>query len=831
MSQQQKLVKHFLSLTIQNSQHNSISTQKVKCLYQRSILVRYSTDSKVSVDKLAPATTRNIPKPDTRRGPERTRDRRKDNNGYKDLEQNHKKFLASRQHISPYSEPILNPRTSRRWSEGEDRQIIELFNSGTPWKEIDYQLDRPLSSCYNRYYSALDPNLRVWNLPNGQPNTELIKRLVYLVDVEKQSFSNIDKQNLMQEPWETPTPYAPPEVLLAYGAKAKKYVPKKQPQVHNTRYGPLRPFNKLSLQKKYNDHKAHLAKNSILLSKTLLHRAIRRGAEIYGENWRMIATHADMLLDLWTPTKAANPNDLMKRDVKTKDELESGTEGSRLPVVEEREALYPNKVASIYRILQRKGVNWGLEDDAVMTRKILSFYQKDPSVLDILAKPFGGSVDSQEVKDLQRFYWSEISVALGSHSPTQCKRRWDGLWDIQDQEKSAHSKSWHRFERFNFWMIWSHFYQMCATNGTFRNSSMEDLYDLSGHDSIERICQDFSFSNDVSKWMRHRSVAQCEKYFKSSIKSALRQNAALDSNNQGQVQATEGTPDYAAQSDMTNSISNNIVKSYTGKSVLDAIRTQVAMPILEKISTINPRLEESTRGDRQQQIVRPDWTRERIKALYDIVMQKKQGVLRADFDIDWDEIASSLENMPSTGSQEVKGGHSDSAGHISNSLKTTDSHQTSTYITGEHCHDVWDYLSSGTAAEARSTLNLQAQSILDTKPSASQEDDVLSGWTDHELQLLQQGVRKFGNSWADVRAQFLPNRTITELYQTWLSVTAPSEDDTAGTLSRSELDRASILLSHEERLASLKVDRLSEPDYVGLLSAVDKVGGMRKSEE
>ncbi|KAF9949413.1 hypothetical protein BGZ72_008820 [Mortierella alpina] len=57
------------------------------------------------------------------------------------------------------------PKTVKKpaWDATTDQTIIEMAKAGTSWPQIGLALNRPYSSCYSRYYSTLDPELRsVW---------------------------------------------------------------------------------------------------------------------------------------------------------------------------------------------------------------------------------------------------------------------------------------------------------------------------------------------------------------------------------------------------------------------------------------------------------------------------------------------------------------------------------------------------------------------------------------------------------------------------------------------------------------------------------------------
>ncbi|KAF9288957.1 hypothetical protein BGZ68_010282 [Mortierella alpina] len=722
------------------------------------------------------------------------------------------------------SNNISSSSKNRKWDAKTDKEIIRLYESGMSWADIDATMNRPPSSCYYRYHTTLDPHLEAWKLPNGQPNAAMIKRLVYLVEVEKHSFLQIQDRRLMHQPWQTPTAFAPKAVLEALSTSEAQSSGSGPTATLDSAGGAQKKddshviFNKIALHKKYTDYKALQAANALRENQDLYHKAIRRGVEIYGENWKKVTECADSLLQQWLPS------------------------ATRVP-------LTPSKVASDFRSLQRQGVEWGLEDDVVMARKILQLKKDKPGIWGILERPLQGQDDEQ------RRYWNEISLTLGNHSPEQCKRRWDGLLQLVDEEKSAQSRSWHRFERFQFWMLWKHFYLQNL-------HLMRKDYPLNDVLELNRTCGKLSFSKEISKWMRHRNKAMCEKYFKSSVNSALelginpsdlekyllerRQTLQREKQQQQQQQQQRQHHEKQEQQEQRDQSASGADSTMTRAKLGDSILSQVAEPMIAKMSTISLENERSTRKDHHQRMVRSDWTVERTRALHEVVLLQKQGVQRADFELDWDRIAEQLEDRFADKSPVERMALPEPAAPAVQ--KTMDIFEVPSrtnaqpmqqqlqlpppLFTPKQCQSCWEYISSfapsfGANAAAilppspsppssalGSTEGVEATTSFNSSNSGSDRRD----WSEHELLLLQQGVRKHGTSWADVRAQFLPSRSVSDLYQTWLSISVPG---TAATAANKEGSKTVPREGGDVMVA----DRLSEPDYVGLLSALEKAGG------
>ncbi|KAG0355769.1 hypothetical protein BC939DRAFT_437439 [Gamsiella multidivaricata] len=816
---QQRLARSFFSLAALPRPHRvCFLSQESQLLQRRPALSQYSTDTSAPTPPIVPSAILSKIKPDTRRRADRSSPRR------------------SSEPAPPTFRAPTNTATKSKWDKATDNEIIRLFKKGTPWKEIDETLGRPYSSCYARYYTALDPRLEAtWNLSDGRPNEALLKRLVYLVDVEKQSFGKIERRGLMHEPWETPTSYAPQELLTAMseaGIDVSEAVLRNRTdmadQVQKQQHGKKKerdstpqPFNKLALQQKYMEHKASLQKTAVTLNKHLLHRAIRRSVELYGENWKKVAANADLLLDQWTLSKAWTNTETPTETQKPK---QQSADGATIP---ERMALSPSKVASTYRMLQRHGVDWGLEDDVVMTRKVLELSRTEPSILKILSMPLPLSVEDSHTRlgqdqkqQQQQKYWGEISVALGNHSPAQCKRRWDGLWRLQDDEKSAQSKMWHWLEKFQFWMLWKHYYQVHKRQNHLGSvSRIDTLLDL------ERACNELSFAKEISKWMRHRNEALCEKFFTTSANLRLHlgiSNADIrayksEIRQRRQQMKTEGVMDLEQA---VIDVRHELAPVFRNKTTfMDSIFSQVAEPFVQEMSTLPIEKAQSTQDDPPLKIVRSEWTKERIQALRQIVLEEKQGVQRADFELDWNRIAEQLEDMfifPADASSD----NSATFTVAGSSVVVDTQHQRQyPYISAKQCETCWKYISSPTGRASSNRQALTAASETDEGKSVSdgKDGDFLQNWTDHELELLLQGVRKRGTAWTDIRAQFLPNKNASDIHRAWLSISAPLGDE--------DREEGGQLRADSLNTKARKVDRLSEWDYVGLLSALDKVSG------
>ncbi|KAF9353698.1 hypothetical protein BGX34_011419 [Mortierella sp. NVP85] len=646
----------------------------------------------------------------------------------------------------------------------------------------------------------------------------MMKRLVYLVEVEKHSFVDIEEHCLMNRPWQTPTPHAPPEILAA-ASEAGILIPPMPSKNTLKKKRKEFIFNKVSLHQRYLDHKALLAENSNRLNRELLDRAVRRSVELYGENWKKVAEYADLLLDQWTQTEAA------RATIEHLDQSESTQVGNE---IKGREPLSSSKVAMIYRKMERKGIAWGLQDDVVMSRKILGLSRVQPDIVDILDRPWQDlssdlNLEQQRQQDQQLKYWQEISMALGSHSPMQCKRRWDGLRDLADVNKSAQSKSWHKFERFQYWMMWRYYYeqsQQSTHSSSFEESSdsgsQSNGHELNTVDKLQNVCNQLSLAKDVSKWLRHRTQEQCEKFFRSVVNDALdlgigaqqvsellqekkdkeKKNPKIRQDRLPAKMALVPKTTFDSRASLLKAIASRVAEPEFLKLITTATTSTASTPVAAETTdpvgseAVPLQNDERSKLRDSDPLVRPDWSENRIRALSEIVVQAKQGVEHADFELDWNQIAEQLKRKLNTGLDML----SLSSGVIADKnaagtavLSVRDQillHQHHSFITPSQCQRCWEYITSSAAASFASGLSLVPGSVSFISHQRNDHHaydvgDQLGDWSDHELLLLQQGVRKFGTQWTDVQAQLLPKRSVSDLQRAWLLIQTSAKGDQA----------------------------------------------------
>lgn len=823
MSQQQRLARHILSSLATRTRSPRVSNNLelqvlVGCWKQQRPVPSVRYFSSKPRPGLPPSVIQNV-KEDTRRKGQ--------------LELN-----ATTQGPTHPKRARTIPQTDLKYDPAIDREILRMLAEGAKWKDIDHELGLPFSGSYRRYYSSLDPRIpNVWNLSSQRPNKEMLRRLVYLIDVEKQSPSQIENRYLMNRPWQTPTPYAPPKIQkAAKEAGIPTYIKPNHPELAQRKAREYR-FNKITIHKKYSDFKAQLSENSHRMNPALLHRAVRQAVDLYGENWKRVAQDADLFLDQWTYTKALDLNERVHAQAQVEDDLL------------DREPLTPGRVATVFRKVERKGNPWGLQDDTIMLRKVLEQSRRQPDILTILDRPWQEpssdlNPGQQGLLKQQLKYWQEISTAVGCHSPMHCKRRWSGLRSLQYEDKSSESKAWHRLERYQFWMVWYHYYQQHK-----QKPPSYDLRDLEwgDHDGTQdgttgklgtvrdllEACEELSFSKDIWRWIRHRTPDECQQLFNDFVNDALDLGIAthqlLELRRERRLKQKEWLREWSQESQPPLPKMELTPKTIfdSKASLLESIASKVAEPQILKVFTTTKAIQTTTmtlgeggEGDEGEESddslipARPDWTEDRFRALYEVVMQARQesdgGI---DSELNWDRITQQLKEKL------------DTQADTSSSITSTDTvtaqaniplhvreqqlrQQHHSYIQVLHCKRCWRYMTSPHAAKPSSGL----LSILGTLPPPSSESnsgykesqmqdwtDQLQNWTNEELRLLRQGVGKFGTGWEDIKEHFLPERKAAELMSMWLFIRTP------------------VLKTRKD------VD-YSKPEVASLLSALENVG-------
>ncbi|KAF9148226.1 hypothetical protein BG015_010062, partial [Linnemannia schmuckeri] len=208
MSRQQQLARQFMSLDLTRKQLLHIPSSSTAILtklrpwihlHQQHPVSRFHLSARLtngqrqraatsvaeassSAPARGPQSSHKISKPDTRRKAQRL-------NTTNTTTTTPLKDQASQQTNSVTGQVRLN-RTMD--SKEVDKEILRLVQAKTAWKDIDAALNLPHSKAHHRYHTHLDPALKAWKLPNGQPNLALQDRLIYLVEVEKLSFAQIE---------------------------------------------------------------------------------------------------------------------------------------------------------------------------------------------------------------------------------------------------------------------------------------------------------------------------------------------------------------------------------------------------------------------------------------------------------------------------------------------------------------------------------------------------------------------------------------------------------------------------------------------------------------
>ncbi|GJJ77114.1 hypothetical protein EMPS_09473 [Entomortierella parvispora] len=722
-----------------------------------------------------------IPRPDTKKPAKETPQLRQLR---KDL--GHPPRQATAEELAAAAARYLGSSSKIVWNQAMDEELLQLYRDRIAWRDIDLEMGLPYSASHHRFHTVLDPNLKSWLLPNGQQNEEMLQYLIYLKDQKKIQFSDIAKLELMREPWPIPDP----------SLETKPFEQKKPTEGKPDTFLPI---HRVAIVQKYAAYKSFLNRTKNQDRHNSLLEAIHRGVEIHGENWTRVAKYADSLMKYWSGRELRRSK---------KDQHGGVTSEATTPVETE-----PSTAEALYKGSLKHGTRWGLEDDLIMTRRVIDLARRISITGRITLPSDRSPVDERLSQPLERLaIWEDIALALGNHTPQQCQRRWSDLINMEDGDKSAQTTSWHRFERFQFWMVWTYLMkdqkqgqQLLKMMKTSRRDKMRNTT------IIAEMCRDLSLGKEISRWLRHRSKVDCERYFITAVNHTLELNIPLEA-----VKGQQTKDIYRATT------------LRTPNELLRLIEESVAKPLLAKMTTIS----ESVLNDPHQNIVRPNWTQSKLQTLQELVLQQKEGVFRANSEVDWSRISRELK-MQSQGEEEdplppaltklakptIK------ANPEPSDLPSDVVLSVPRHFTAEQCRSCWEFLAAQPGRIRMQSGRRLADTYYgkDALPNG-QEDD---GWTDMEVMLLKQGVRRYGNNWADVRAQYLPARNVSDLHQKWrkLSISAPATSASSRTSSSSIGSTNTAVAAAGE-----KVDRLSDPDYVGLLSALDKISDGKDKE-
>ncbi|KAG0238820.1 hypothetical protein BGW41_008031 [Actinomortierella wolfii] len=275
-------------------------------------------------------------------------------------------------------------------------------------------------------------------------------------------------------------------------------------------------------------------------------------------------------------------------------------------------------------------------------------------------------------------------------------------------------------------------------------------------------------------WMRNRGADQCQKYFEGALKKLL-------------IRSTIGSKNEKRQMPNAEAVLNKAIQEQDALGVIHFIRTAVVDPLLAKTLQHITDVEKDlaiTEEDSSKLVTVPKehrlrslWSPSLRNRLLWLVIAAKEGVKVPDEDVDWDEIAREL-------------------------LKDTqkrDPGQRLPNITPQHCFSTWRYITcehdlfeaEEMKAEVDDQEHSSEQSRNERLSRASGRHPKQQVWLDHEIVSLKLGVRRFGTSWADIRAQFLPRRQISEIHQKWFEISGKEGDEGAAkTDEKSALGRA-----------------------------------------
>ncbi|KAG0234069.1 hypothetical protein BGW42_006935 [Actinomortierella wolfii] len=692
------------------------------------------------------------------------------------------------------------------------KTISRMCREKAPWRLIAQETGLAVEECQRLFYTKLD-----WRVPyywsiNGQrnhPDKEQIARLIHLVEEEGYSFDEIADRR-----------------LLSKRVDERRYIRYYHPAVLEQKYREILQQRKLRRRMMDQEHLPH---HELLIRSWLL-----RSFELFGHDWERIAERTNAEMAEWYDRKRSrlanrlererarsgdNPTKHQKKIIKR---VEKDLARFEKDFAEQVPApLTAEKAQILCQKIRRQDQPWTADDDAVLVYTILEKMQRyhwlTPAQVPLTYK-----------KDTADDCWVQVANAVGNHTPEQCLKRWQAMVTLDYNSKLASTAQWHRFEGCQFWMAWRFFVSQpqilkeiqenfggqitallesaepmksspattrlstrTATDSkltvyvdsikcTDRTAEIEsrdigEHLQSDGHDRLlTEVARVFSLSHLVAAFQRNRGADQCQKYFEGALKKLL-------------IRSTIGSKNEKRQMPNAEAVLNKAIQEQDALGVIHFIRTAVVDPLLAKTLQHVTDVEKDlaiTEEDSSKLVTVPKehrlrslWSPSLRNRLLWLVIAAKEGVKIPDEDVDWDEIASQL---------------------LKDAQKR-DPGQRLPNISPQHCFSTWRYITCEhdlfEAEEMKAEVDDQEQS------SEQPRNECLSGasgrhpqqqvWLDHEIVSLKLGVRRFGTSWADIRAQFLPRRQISEIHQKWFEISDKEEDKGASkTDEKSTLGRA-----------------------------------------
>ncbi|KAF9157320.1 hypothetical protein DFQ26_008850 [Actinomortierella ambigua] len=673
-----------------------------------------------------------------------------------------------------------------------------------PWRLIAQETGLSVEDCQRLFYTKLD-----WRAPYywtidghpGRPDKAQIARLVYLVEHEGYTFDEIAERRL----------------LYKRIAKNGHYLRYYHPLVLEHKYAEVVRHRK-RLQRQRMAELGHLPEHVVLL----------RAVELFGQDWERIAQHTNTemaraheverakcvtLLDRFrsrlAAAVAAATADKPNRDARGIKQLETELAELESEVAKQQDPgwLSAETAQSLFHKVQRRhGQVWTTEDDALLVYMILETMRQHHWRTPTQVPSSLSSLDRGNDPTTWA-YWAQVANALGNHTPRQCLQRWRAMSTLDDRSKQVSNARWQRFEVCQFWMAWDFLVSqpqiLQKIQASFRDvvgSADPRLHDITAPATgmgtrtkartaakvkeqpelgplMKEVVQVLSLSQYAAAFQRNRGADQCQHRFESTVRKLL-SRPKNDAKKPASKPSSLNAGAIFIQAIQEQNV--DLIIHFIRTAVVDPLLTRSLQKLAESPSEDAVAAEENCESLAtfpKEYRLRSLWSPTLRKRLQWRVIEAKGGIKIADEDIDWDEIAEQLTKEAPNGED----------GRVPN-------------ITSQQCLSTWRYiLAEHDLLEAEETeaqvdvkgtclqtsSGRQAEGLEDDNRQSKQAPKQRR-WLEHEIVSLEIGVRRFGTIWADVRAQYLPGRTISEIHQKWFEISSGTAVDPTPALDRAQ---------------------------------------------
>ncbi|KAF9974869.1 hypothetical protein BGZ73_001644 [Actinomortierella ambigua] len=667
------------------------------------------------------------------------------------------------------------PSTTTAPSRAVLKTISRMSREKAPWRYIAQETGLSVEECQRLFYTKID-----WRVPYywtidghpSRPDKEQIARLIYLVEHEGRTFDEIADRRLLSK------------------------------RIDRKRY--LRYYHPLVLEQKYAEivrQRRRLRRQRLLdLGHAPEDLLLLRSVELFGQDWERIAQHtnaemARVYKDERTKSVSASEHSRTLPSSTTDEphrdsqfgQLEAADLHGEMATQQLYEPLTAETARALYhKVRRRHGQIWSEEDDALLVFMVLETMGQHHWLTPAQVPSSLSSLNHEKIV-AARDFWVQVASALGNHSPLQCLQRWQSMFALDDALKQPPTDQWHRFEDYQLWMAWKFFAsqpqimqklqaEFCdaiasvetrvpATTTTTSKAKAEardaeENLQTTGREHglpVKELMRVLSLSHHVVAFQRYRGVDQCQRQFERAIRRLFRwsEKDAKKAPRKSLSFDPETVVNQAIQEQKVYPLIHFIRASVADPMLARALQQVAALTGKDAITTSEENSRRLATVPKEQRL-RSLWNPTLHKRLLWLVTEAKKGVKIADEDVDWDEISKKL----------TKEAMDDKLRGAPN-------------ITTQQCLSTWRFVQAQPGLLEAEEAAKTGQQSNDSEECDRQQvqSSRQQPWLEHEMVSLELGVRHFGTIWADIRAQYLPRRSVSEIHQKWFEISSSATED------------------------------------------------------